>query len=287
MKKLGILFASVFLLGLVFQSCNNGKTYAEMKEEEREAIKRFIEREDINVISFEQFQEQDSTTNVDENQFVLFSETGVYMQIVAEGNGERLKDGRYEILARYVEEQITSDGIDSLSWNTDYGNSQMVYPDAMMLTKSGKSFSATFTSGIMYTVWGTPYVPSGWLIPFNYIKVGREISGRSKVRLIVPHSEGQSDASASVYPCSFSNFKAFHCLGLWLAVKIIPPHAPSMVTASSVVGVDASPIFTTSNPIPIKVPHTTFFTISPEIRASRPTTILLLFTVVVLRISVA
>ena len=203
MKKLGILFASVFLLGLVLQSCNNGKTYAEMKEEEREAIKRFIEREDINVISFEQFQEQDSTTNVDENQFVLFSETGVYMQIVAEGNGERLKDGRYEILARYVEEQITSDGIDSLSWNTDYGNSQMVYPDAMMLTKSGKSFSATFTSGIMYTVWGTPYVPSGWLIPFNYIKVGREISGRSKVRLIVPHSEGQSDASASVYPCYY------------------------------------------------------------------------------------
>ena len=186
MKKLGILFASVFLLGLVFQSCNNGKTYAEMKEEEREAIKRFIEREDINVISFEQFQEQDSTTNVDENQFVLFSETGVYMQIVAEGNGE-----------------ITSDGIDSLSWNTDYGNFQMVYPDAMMLTKSGKSFSATFTSGIMYTVWGTPYVPSGWLIPFNYIKVGREISGRSKVRLIVPHSEGQSDASASVYPCYY------------------------------------------------------------------------------------
>lgn len=140
MKKLGILFASVFLLGLVFQSCNNGKTYAEMKEEEREAIKRFIEREDINVISFEQFQEQDSTTNVDENQFVLFSETGVYMQIVEEGNGERLKDGRYEILVRYVEEQITSDGIDSLSWNTDYGNSQMVYPDAMMLTK-WKSFS--------------------------------------------------------------------------------------------------------------------------------------------------
>ena len=92
-----------------------------MKEEEREAIKRFIEREDINVISFEQFQEQDSTTNVDENQFVLFSETGVYMQIVEEGNGERLKDGRYEILVRYVEEQITSDGIDSLSWNTDYG----------------------------------------------------------------------------------------------------------------------------------------------------------------------
>ncbi len=73
MKKLGILFASVFLLGLFFQSCNNGKTYAEMKEEEREAIKRFIEKENINVISFDQFQEQDSTTTVDDNQFVLFA----------------------------------------------------------------------------------------------------------------------------------------------------------------------------------------------------------------------
>ena len=88
-------------------------------------------------------------------------------------------------------------------------------------------------------------------------------------------------------PCSFNNFKAFHCLGLWLAVKIIPPHAPSIVTASSVVGVEANPIFTTSNPIPINVPQTTFFTISPEIRASRPTTILFDLLVVVLRINVA
>ena len=86
MKKLGILFASVFLLGLVFQSCNNGKTYAEMKEEEREAIKRFIEREDINVISFEQFQEQDSTINVDENQFVLFGNRCLYADC---GRGKR------------------------------------------------------------------------------------------------------------------------------------------------------------------------------------------------------
>lgn len=204
MKNLGILFASVFLLGLVFQSCNNGKTYAEMKEEEREAIKRFIEKENINVISFEQFQEQDSTTDVDKKQFVLFSESGVYMQIVDKGNGERMEDGRYEILARYVEEKITSDGTtDSLSWNTDYANPNMIYPDEMMLTKSGKTYSATFTSGIMVQAWGTTYVPSGWLIPFNYIKVGREISGRSKVRLIVPHSEGQSEATSSVYPCYY------------------------------------------------------------------------------------
>lgn len=198
MKRISILLASVFLLGLVFQACNNGKTYAEMKEEEREAIKRFIEKEGINVISFDQFEEQDSTTNVDDNQFVLFSESGVYMQIVDKGNGELLKDGRHEILARYIEKQIMEGGtVDTLSGNIYSG-----YPDEMKVTKSGKTFSATFTYGQM-TNWGTSYVPSGWLIPLNYIKVGRVSSGRSKVRLIVPHSEGQSDASAQVYPCYY------------------------------------------------------------------------------------
>ncbi len=197
MKKLSILLASVFLLGLVFQACNNGKTYAEMKEEEREAIKRFIEKEDINVISFSQFQEQDSTTNVDENQFVLFSDNGVYMQIIEEGNGEKLEDGRYEVLARYIEKRIVEGGaVDTLS-----GNLFSPFPDEMQLTKSGKNFSATFTLGQMTVYSGA--VPSGWLIPFNYIKVGREISGRSKIRLIVPHSQGQVEASASVYPCYY------------------------------------------------------------------------------------
>ena len=66
-------------LGLISQSCNNGKTYAEMKEEEREAIKRYIELNDIKVIDEDQFEAQDSTTNVSANEYVLFEESGVYM----------------------------------------------------------------------------------------------------------------------------------------------------------------------------------------------------------------
>ena len=114
-----------------------------MKEEEREAIKRFIEKENIKVISFEQFQEQDSTTNVKDNEFVLFSDNGVYMQIVEKGNGDVLEDGRYEVLARYVEEQITADGTgDTLSLNT-IGNLSP-HPDEFMLTKSGKKVFGFF-----------------------------------------------------------------------------------------------------------------------------------------------
>lgn len=203
MKKLGILFMLVVGLGWMLQACNNDKTYAEMKEEEREAIKRFIELEGIKVISEEQFKEQDSLTNVSNNEFVLFSESGVYMQVVAKGNGELLEDGRHEILTRYVEEEILDDGkTDTLSFNTL--SNLYAHPDAFILTKSGNSLSATFTyGGAMYSAHNTTYVPSGWMIPLNYVKVGRETSGRSKVRLIVPHSEGTSTASSQVMPCFY------------------------------------------------------------------------------------
>lgn len=67
---------------------------------------------------------------------------------------------------------------------------------------------------------------------------------------------------------------------------IIPPAAFSIVTANSVVGVDAKPISQTSNPIPIRVPTTNLSTMLPDKRASRPTTILLLLFLVVLRIRV-
>ena len=74
-------------------------------------------------------------------------------------------------------------------------------------------------------------------------------------------------------PFSFKSLSAFHCFGLWLAVKMIPPSAFSFGTAISTVGVVDKPIFTTSIPIPCRVPTQIFSTISPEILASLPITI--------------
>ena len=203
MKKLFILLMVVAGLGVMSQSCNNGKTYAEMKEEEREAIKRFIELNEITVIDEDQFAEQDSTTNVAANEYVLFEETGVYMQVVERGNGEALEDGRHEFLVRYLEEQIVADGTtDTLSLNT-LAN-LYAHPDEFILTKQDNQLSASFSAnGAMYDTHGSAYVPSGWLLPLNYLKVGREISGRSKIKLILPHSQGTSTASGQVIPCYY------------------------------------------------------------------------------------
>lgn len=199
MKKLGILLWVVFGLGIILQACNDQKTYAELKEEEREAIKRFIEVRDIKVISEDQFEEQDSTTNVDLNEYVLFKESGVYLQIIDRGNGELIEDGRHELLARYEEEEITDDGTtDTLSLNT--WTNYYPHPDDLVVTKSGKNYSGTFNSGAMYSTHGSTSVPSAWMLVLNYVKPGRALSGRSWVRMIVPHSEGTMTASQQVFP---------------------------------------------------------------------------------------
>lgn len=207
MKKLGVLLMMAVGLGMSFQSCDDSKTYAELKEEEREAIKRYIELNNIKVISEEEFQKQDSTTSLSDNEYVLFEESGVYMQVVERGDGEVLADGRYEILTRYWELVINEDGTaDTISSNMN-GN-YYPHPDEFKLTKTANSLSASFvgSGGAMYQRHRSASVPSGWLLPLNYLKVGRTISGRSKVNLIVPHSRGTSTASSQVVPCSYEIF---------------------------------------------------------------------------------
>ena len=203
MKTFYIVLLGIFGLGFFIQSCDNSKTYAELKEDEREAIRRFIELKNIKVIDEDQFRAQDSTTNVANNEYVLFEESGVYMQVLDRGNGEVLSDGRYEILTRYWEEVIAEDGTsDTLSSNMNPNS--FPYPDEFILTKTSNSLSASFAGyGAMYQAHGSAYVPSGWLLPLNYLKVGRETSGRSMVKLIVPHSEGPSTASGQVVPCHY------------------------------------------------------------------------------------
>lgn len=203
MKKLGILLVILCGLGFAFQACNNHKTYAELKEEERDAIRRFIEVRDIKVIDEKQFFEQDTMTNADLNEYVLFEESGVYMQVIERGGGSLLEEGRHDILVRYEEEEIIEDGTtDTLSLNTWVN--YYPHPDEFVLTKSGNSFSGSFaTSGAMYNTHGSTSVPSAWMLVFDYVTPGRKVSERSHIRLIVPHSEGTITASQSVTPAYY------------------------------------------------------------------------------------
>ncbi len=213
------MLAAIICLSAV--SCSKNETYAEQKEKERKAIANFLSRDisitnsvgdtlihvgRINVITEEQFLKQDSMTDVEKNEYVLFGGTGVYMQIVRKGVGPKLESGQSKrIIARYTEFNILADSVltsnDVLYFSTT--------PDILDVTNSYGTFTASFNiengGGAMYRAYQSTEVPSGWLIPFTYIHIGRQTSaeGISKVRLIIPHTQGQSQARSSVYPCFY------------------------------------------------------------------------------------
>ena len=206
----------LLLLAVSYVSCENYETYADKKEAERDAINNFIAREGIQVINETQFKAQNQTTDLSKNQFVFFDRNGVYMQIVREGCGEKLEENKQvNILCRFMEKNILLDSIllrnDIQGWLTYNGETYdtSLYVDKMAVKRTGTTITASYISGMMYMFHGSASVPAGWLVPLNYVKIGRPDPDNddeeeiSKVRLIVPHSQGSSDASANVYPCYY------------------------------------------------------------------------------------
>lgn len=214
-----MLLLAVIMLG----ACSSDETYADQKERERDAINNFISRDvkitdrqgvllidvgRINVISEETFAAQGYRTFTDQNQYVLFNSSGVYMQMVREGVGERLASGESKpVLVRYTEFNIMRDSVQT---SNEYSADDEPWVDVMDVTNTSGTFTASFnTSGgyrsKMYTTYGSLSVPAGWLVPFTYVRLGRQTSEQqiAKVRLIVPHSQGHSDASNNVYPCFY------------------------------------------------------------------------------------
>ncbi len=222
MKKLPYIFLLVLLTGLVAASCSDEETYAEQKEKERNAISHFINRNAsivtsdgdtvlkvgrISVISEQQFRSQGYQSLLASNQYVLFNNSGVYMQLVRKGEGEPLKSGESRrLICRYTEFNILRDSIQTTN-NVPYWDTR---PDIMDVSNSYGTFTASFNiennrGGAMYSYYGSTSVPAGWLVPLTYINLSRWTSRESvaKVRLIVPHSQGQADAALNVYPCFY------------------------------------------------------------------------------------
>lgn len=195
-------FAAIFTL----MSCDDTESYADQKKKERAAINSYITKNKIKVISESEFFEQDTTTDVSKNEYVLFDNTGVYMQIIREGCGEKLKDGETAtVLCRFTEWNLLTD---SLQLANNIGASEFNHPDIMIVKNTSGTFKASFVAGssVMYAIYGSTSVPAGWLTPLTYIKIGRPANPGeeiAKVKLIVPHTQGHQYATSGVYPCLY------------------------------------------------------------------------------------
>ena len=209
------LFALATLLSAFF-ACNNDDTYADLREKENKQIDSFLKRgrtlrnadntadlfsvaPNIKVISETQFYAQDSTTNVAQNEYVLLAGSGVYLQILRKGTGEKIKQGEtLQVICRFTEFDIAADTL-TLS-NVDWRYEQ--WPEIMTVTNRYGTYTASFLSGLMARTYGA-IVPSGWLQPLPFLRLGRQSTSQgeiAKVRLIIPSTEGQRNATRSVHP---------------------------------------------------------------------------------------
>ena len=181
MKKL--VYLLLFLTGAIaFQACNHEETYADKKKKQRAAISSYIADSSVKVISEEQFYAQDST-----------------------GCGKKITSGETAtVLVRFTERNLLTDTITLSNNNMYYG----LFPDKMRVTCTSGTYSGSFVSGssVMATAYGSTAVPTGWLVPFAFVKVGRPITESdeiAKVRLIVPAEKGQQSASQTPTPALY------------------------------------------------------------------------------------
>ena len=203
MKK-NIYICLLALVAVVFASCRDSETYADQKKKERSAISDYVKRTGVKVISESDFKAKGCTTDTAKNEWVVFDDTGVYMQICRKGCGEPIKAGETAtVLCRFVETNLMTDSV-QLSNKVLYYSSIV---DKLTVTNSSGSFTATFDTGsVMYAAYKSTSVPTGWLVPLSYINIGRQDKAGdeiAKVKIIVPHDSGHQMAMAGVYPCLY------------------------------------------------------------------------------------
>ena len=204
MNKIIYVLMAFFAMILAV-ACDDTETYAEQKDRERAAIQEYLRDSSVTVISEEQFFAQDTTTNLERNEYVLLKRSGVYMQIIRKGCGERIKPGETTtVLCRFKEWNLLTDSLQLTNEMMQFAH--MV--DKMNVTNTSGSFSASFISGqsVMASFYSNTSVPSGWLAPLSYVRVGRQSSPDeeiAKVKIIVPHTQGHQYASSGVYPCLY------------------------------------------------------------------------------------
>ena len=202
MKKLLLLFFSLLAFGYMFQACDNSKTYAEMLDEEKDAVNAFIKKHDIRTISESDFEANGYKTDTTKNEYVAFS-NGVYMQIVDKGStnpADTVKPNDL-ILVRFEEQGLIAVG-GVKSYITNMNSPTVV--DEFRYSVTSSSIAGLFTQGYMLIYHGSS-VPAGWLVALNYIRNG------AHVKLIVPSKMGQSDAMRDVHPYYYD----LHKLQIW------------------------------------------------------------------------
>ncbi len=215
-----IAFAAVFS----FAACNDSETYKDMRDRELDSISSFLRKENIKVISEDEFtrrwnnNQRLTDTAKNNNEWVLFNSNGIYMQVIDQGCGNYIRKGETaDVLVRFDEYNLSyaAEMSDKCLTLSNKVPAYSYYIDKMSVTNTSGTFTGSFVdpkASLMALTYNSSYtglsstVPSGWLIPFSWVKIGRPKTDADRiahVRLLVPHSYGTTSASGSVQACVY------------------------------------------------------------------------------------
>lgn len=215
-----IAFAAVFS----FAACNDSETYKDMRDRELDSISSFLRKENIKVISEDEFtrrwnnNQRLTDTAKNNNEWVLFNSNGIYMQVIDQGCGNYIRKGETaDVLVRFDEYNLSyaAEMSDKCLTLSNKVPAYSYYIDKMSVTNTSGTFTGSFVdpkASLMALTYNSSYtglsstVPSGWLIPFSWVKIGRPKTYADRiahVRLLVPHSYGTTSASGSVQACVY------------------------------------------------------------------------------------
>ena len=216
-----IAFAAV----LSFAACNDSETYKDMRDRELDSISSFLRKENIKVISEDEFtrrwnnNQRLTDTAKNNNEWVLFNSNGIYMQVIDQGCGDYIRKGETaDVLVRFDEYNLSyaAEMSDKCLTLSNKVPAYSYYIDKISVTNTSGTFTGSFVdpkASLMANTYNSSNygsvsstVPSGWLIPFTWIKIGRPKTDDDRiahVRLLVPHSYGTTSASGSVQACVY------------------------------------------------------------------------------------
>ena len=168
-KSLFNALPAVLLLALTahLASCSQTETYAEQKDKEVKAIQSFLNRDivvseedgtvlcnvgTITPITEEEFENQGHTTDLSRNEYVLFSNSGVYMQIVRPGTGEKLESGQSARIGSKVRASSFAAAITPSSRASASAASSIRPPRAVFISRASGFISRRVSAFIIFSL---------------------------------------------------------------------------------------------------------------------------------------
>jgi len=176
MKKTSIFVISSIILLIYLMSagsCNKSKSLQEKLQDEKRAISRYIDRNDLVVLN-----DYPKDGKFKEKEFFKTSD-GLYIHVVDSGNGRRVTPLVDEVTVRFEYRHDIAVSDTSISrW-----------------TGSGLINPFSFIYGLQQSYSGSgSLVCVGWVIPLMYV------GERATVDLIIPSSLGSYDDNSNINP---------------------------------------------------------------------------------------